>query len=123
MVVSFIRAFPSLKTIIRRKSSSVAMVDVDSMIKDAISANKVMIFSKSYCPFCTRAKSVFSGMNTEFKAVELDEIKEGAEIQAALLKMSGQRTVPNVYVNGKHLGGCDSVMSAKADGSLAKMLK
>lgn len=49
-------------------------------------------------------------------------MKDGADIQAALATMTGQRTVPNVFIKGKHLGGCDSTLAAIADGSLKKLL-
>jgi len=56
--------------------------------------------------------------------VELDEMgPSGGEIQGELAKMTGQRTVPNVFVKGKHLGGNDDTQRAAADGTLAGMLK
>ena len=42
---------------------------------------------------------------------------------AALLELTKQRTVPNVFVNGQHLGGCDDTMAAISSGKLAKMLR
>lgn len=57
-----------------------------------------------------------------FSNSPLDQEAEGKEIQAALQEMTGQRTVPNVFVNGKHLGGCDDTMAAIASGSFQKML-
>ena len=47
---------------------------------------------------------------------------QGAEIQAALLDLTGQKTVPNVFINGQHLGGCDSTVAAKESGKLQAML-
>ena len=44
----------------------------------------------------------------------------GAEIQAVLKELSGQGTVPNVFVNGEHIGGCDATIQAFSDGSLSK---
>ena len=50
-------------------------------------------------------------------------VKDGDQIQVALHKMTGQRTVPNIFINGKHLGGCDSTVEAKASGKLLELLK
>ncbi len=47
---------------------------------------------------------------------------EGADIQAQLLANTGQRTVPNVFVNGQHIGGCDKTLAAIKSGELQKML-
>jgi glutaredoxin 3 len=81
-----------------------------------------MIFSKSYCPYCNRAKAAFDDMGVSFGAIELDKVEGGAEIQAKLLDMTGQRTVPNVWVKGKHLGGCDDTLAAVSSGKLKEML-
>jgi len=54
---------------------------------------------------------------------ELDHMDNGAEIQAALIQISGQRTVPNVFVKGKHLGGNDDTHAAARSGKLDEMLK
>jgi glutaredoxin 3 len=54
---------------------------------------------------------------------ELDQVKNGDAIQQELARMTGQRTVPNVFVNGKHLGGNDDTQGAYSSGKLAKMLQ
>lgn len=89
-----------------------------------------MIFSKSYCPFCTSTKSLFSshaselGLTTAPLVIELDEMgAEGADVQQELAKMTGQRTVPNVFVKGQHLGGNDDTQRAAAEGKITEMLK
>ena len=82
-----------------------------------------MVFSKSYCPYCTATKELLNGMGIEAKVIELDKIDEGSEIQGALLNISGQRTVPNVFIRGKHLGGNDDTQAAARSGKLAEMLK
>lgn len=59
-----------------------------------------MIFSKSYWPYCVKAKEAFSERKITYKAIELDDISNGSEIQAELLKMTGQKTVPNIFIKG-----------------------
>ena len=63
------------------------------------------------------------GMTSPAFVVELDQIDGGADIQAELLSQTGQRTVPNVFVKGKHVGGNDDTMRAAANGKLQEMLK
>ena len=82
----------------------------------------MVVFSKSYCPFCTTTKNLFNSKNIDAKVIELDEIDNGAEIQSALLDLSGQRTVPNVFVKGKHLGGNDDTQAAARSGKLSELL-
>jgi glutaredoxin 3 len=57
-------------------------------------------------------------LKVNYKVFELDEMDDGADIQDALLDMTGQRSVPNVFIKGEHLGGNDDVQSAFRDGSL-----
>lgn len=53
---------------------------------------------------------------------ELDQNSDGPEVQAHLYELTKQKTVPNVFVRGQHVGGCDSVLKAVADGSLQSLL-
>jgi glutaredoxin len=72
----------------------------------------VIIFSKSYCPYSKRAKGVLLEKYTiEPKpyVVELDEHPLGQELQALLGEKTGRRTVPNILVNGKSIGGSDEI--------------
>jgi glutaredoxin 3 len=90
--------------------------------KTEIANNKVVVFSKSYCPFCTATKTLLNEMKVDYTLHELNEMDNGSDIQSALLDMTGQRTVPNVFVNGKHLGGNDATQAAYKSGKLQKML-
>jgi glutaredoxin 3 len=82
----------------------------------------VVVFSKSYCPYCTSTKTLFSGMKVNAKVIELDKMDNGSEIQSALLDITGQRTVPNVFIKGKHLGGNDVTQAAAKSGKLKEMM-
>eukprot|EP00586_Coscinodiscus_wailesii_P003432 CAMPEP_0172485848 /NCGR_PEP_ID=MMETSP1066-20121228/14091_1 /TAXON_ID=671091 /ORGANISM="Coscinodiscus wailesii, Strain CCMP2513" /LENGTH=71 /DNA_ID=CAMNT_0013251377 /DNA_START=272 /DNA_END=487 /DNA_ORIENTATION=- len=67
-------------------------------------------------------KALFDGKKIEYKAIEMDLVDNGSEIQTALMELSGQRTVPNVYIKGEHLGGNDDTQAAAASGKLDEML-
>jgi len=92
---------------------------VDNLIKE----NKIMIFSKSYCPFCNKVKQIFNELNVEYIAHELDLVENGDAIQQTLLAKTGQKTVPNTFIDGKHLGGCSDIEAALKDGRLKDMLQ
>ena len=93
-----------------------------SIINGYLDSAPVVIFSKSTCPFCTRAKALFRKMKVNFTILELNEMKNGKDIQTTLRRMTNQSTVPNIFVNGKHLGGNDVAQRKAADGSLQKLL-
>ena len=84
-----------------------------------------MIFSKSYCPYCESTKKIFSSNYAEVSPhiIEMDIVEGGAAMQSALQSMSGQRTVPNVYIGGKHIGGNDDTEVAHQSGELRTMLQ
>lgn len=93
-----------------------------SFVKKTISSHKIVIFSKSYCPYCRKAKAVFKELNQIPHVVELDERDDGSEIQDALSQRIGRRTVPQVFINGKHIGGSDDTVEAYESGELSKLL-
>lgn len=96
--------------------------NLNSLIKSNIDSNKIMVFSKTYCPYCTKVKDTFAKMDIKFGVIELDQNNLGDQIQKELLAMTGQRTVPNVFVGGKHLGGCDDTHAAISSGKFKDML-
>ncbi|CAK7327499.1 unnamed protein product [Dovyalis caffra] len=67
-------------------------------------------------------KQIFGDLGVKFKAVELDVEKDGAEIQSALAEWTGQRTEPNVFIGGNHIGGCDSIIGLYQDRKLVPLL-
>ncbi|NWI32264.1 TRXR3 reductase, partial [Sula dactylatra] len=67
-------------------------------------------------------KELFRSMRVDYYALELDVTADGPSIQQVLAELTNQRTVPNVFVNGTHIGGCDSTYQAYHDGSLQKLL-
>ncbi|GJU17266.1 glutaredoxin [Tanacetum coccineum] len=93
-----------------------------SNVKQIVSANPVVLFSKTYCGYCKRVKQLFTELNVAYKLLELDEESNGDEIQSALKEWTGQSTVPNVFIAGKHIGGCDAVMEKHRAGKLVPML-
>ena len=96
---------------------------LEEAIQQTTAENEVVIYSKSWCPYCAQCKALFDDMSQPYTGIELDEREDGDAIQAALLEMTNQRTVPNVFVNGEHLGGNDDTQQAARSGKLATLLK
>ncbi|KAG5578185.1 hypothetical protein H5410_058319 [Solanum commersonii] len=96
--------------------------DSSAFVKKTISSHSIVIFSKSYCPYCRKAKAVFKELNQKPHVVELDERDDGWSIQDAISEIVGRRTVPQVFINGKHIGGSDDTIEAYENGDLAKFL-
>ncbi|KAK9887814.1 hypothetical protein WA026_000129 [Henosepilachna vigintioctopunctata] len=89
-------------------------------VKALIQSDTVVIFSKTYCPYCKLAKNVFDELKKSYTAIELDARDDGDEIQAVLGDITGARTVPRVFVNGECLGGGSDVKALHDKGELLK---
>ena len=75
--------------------------------------------------FCVKAKRVldaFKSSGLDYKVIELDQRRDGSQIQSALAAVTGQRTVPNVFVNGKSIGGGDETAYLHSSGKLRELL-
>jgi glutaredoxin 3 len=105
--------------------------DPAAFIKRTVAENDIVIFSKSYCPFCRKTKEKFEQIlksrgdadQLSLVVIELDLVgDEGRRIQESLLEITGQRTVPNVFVAGKHVGGNDMVQKWAGKGKIDEML-
>ena len=83
----------------------------------------MVVFSKSHCPYCMATKSLFKRMKVDAEVIELDKTQGGDVIQKELYKLTGQRSVPNVFVGGKHVGGNDDTQAAAKSGKLQELLK
>ncbi|XP_073039811.1 glutaredoxin [Primulina eburnea] len=90
--------------------------------KQIVASNPVVVFSKTYCGYCQRVKQLFSQLQATYKVIELDQESDGDAIHAALAEWTGQRTVPNVFIGDKHIGGSDVVLEKHQQGKLVPML-
>ncbi|KAL3148611.1 hypothetical protein ABBQ38_014039 [Trebouxia sp. C0009 RCD-2024] len=105
-------------------SSGMAGSDPKSFVDGLIKSEKVVIFSKSYCPFCKKAKSALQQeLGSKFTVVELDERQDGDAIQDYLNQITGGRSVPRVFVSGKFIGGGDDTVAKQQSGELKKILQ
>lgn len=80
----------------------------------------VEIYSGDYCPYCVRAKSLLKNKGVAF--TEYD-VKRDLAHQAAMVERSGgARSIPQIFINGKHIGGCDDLYALDSRGELDPML-
>ena len=98
---------------ISSRSHQVSRFDCASLsVSIALTSRTVIIFSKTYCPFSKRAKGLLLEKYTitpEPYVVELDVHPLGRQIQDKLGLMTGRKTVPNIMINGKSIGGSDDI--------------
>lgn len=99
------------------------MVSAKETVEAQIAASPVVVYSKTYCRYCTKTKTLLTELGAKFEVVELDEIDGGSEQQDALEDLTGQGTVPNVFVGGKSIGGNSDVTKLHKSGNLEPLLK
>lgn len=79
----------------------------------------ITIYSKDYCPYCVKAKALLSSLGATFEEVD---ITHSPEIIMELVKKSGLRTVPQIFVWDECLGGYDAIALLHADGKLVEKI-
>ena len=81
---------------------------------------EVTIYTKPYCPYCIRAVSLL-----EKKGIEFTEIEAAfdPEKKAEMVQRSGRMTFPQIFIGGRHIGGCDDIMALERDGKLDPLLQ
>ncbi len=81
---------------------------------------QVEIYTKFPCPFCTRAKSLLTAKGVAFDEID---ISTGGPLQAEMLERAGGRqTVPQIFINGRHVGGSDDLAALDRAGGLDELL-
>jgi glutaredoxin 3 len=81
---------------------------------------KVTIYTRQFCPYCTRAVAVLKD-----KGAEINEIDAGMDpaLRAEMTERSGGgRTFPQIFVGDKHIGGCDEMLALDRQGGLDPLL-
>lgn len=81
---------------------------------------EVVIYTKAYCPYCVRAKSLLDQKQVAYLEVKIDEQPERrAEM---IEKANGRSTVPQIFIGTNHIGGCDEMFALQAAGKLDSLL-
>ncbi|RYP40900.1 hypothetical protein DL767_001381 [Monosporascus sp. MG133] len=94
-------------------ASPEAMSAAKTKVLKIIDENGVAVFSKSYCVYSNATKRLLDSFGAKYYLLELDQVSDGSEIQDALQEISGQRTVPNIFINHKHIGGNSDIQARK----------
>lgn len=80
----------------------------------------IEIYTKATCPFCHRAKDLLSSKGAAFQELSIDgDVVKREE----MIKRSGRTTVPQIFIDAQHIGGCDDLYALDARGGLESLLK
>jgi len=80
----------------------------------------VEIYTKSFCPYCWRAKALLDSKGVAYKEIAVDF--GGAERQTMIQRAKGRTTFPQIFIRERHVGGCDDLMALDRAGKLDPMI-
>ena len=81
---------------------------------------RIEMYTTAICPYCVAAKSVLKAKGLEYSEIRIDT--DAARRDEMLARSGGRRTVPQIFVNGHHVGGHDDLVAADRSGRLAELL-
>ncbi len=77
--------------------------------------SEIIIYSKDNCPYCVKAKVLLQRKGLAFTEIKITDDKVKEEMIA---KSGGRMTVPQIFIDGKHVGGCDDLYALDGEGGL-----
>jgi len=81
---------------------------------------RVDIYTKTFCPFCWRAKGLLESKGVSFQEISVDF--GGAEKEKMVQRASGRTTVPQIFIGETHVGGCDELFALERAGELDALI-
>lgn len=82
---------------------------------------EIVIYTKSWCPYCASAKELLRIKKAAFTEIDIERQPEERSIMIA--RANGRTTVPQIFIDGDHIGGCDDLYALDRDGKLDSRLK
>ena len=81
---------------------------------------KVQVYATGWCPYCSRARQLLQSKGVEIEEIDVDA-RPGAREE--MIARSGRRTVPQIFINQTHIGGCDDLLALDDRGGLDPLLQ
>ena len=80
----------------------------------------VVVYLAGWCPYCERARSLLSKKGIQFREIDVDD---DPQLREEMIARSGRRTVPQIFIGEKHVGGCDDLLALDGRGELDRLLQ
>ena len=81
---------------------------------------RVQVYATGWCPYCSRARQLLQSKGVEIEEIDVDA-RPGAREE--MIARSGRRTVPQIFINQTHIGGCDDLIALDERGGLDPLLQ
>jgi glutaredoxin 3 len=86
---------------------------------------KVEIYTKAYCPYCVQAQTLLAEKSVTHSALTVQEIKIDGDMalrEAMIIRSNGHFTVPQIFIDDVHIGGCDQLVALEMQNDLDALL-
>jgi glutaredoxin 3 len=80
----------------------------------------VVVYLAGWCPYCQRARDLLSKKGIQFREVDVDD---DPKLREEMIARSGRRTVPQIFIGEKHVGGCDDLLALDGHGELDRLIQ
>ena len=80
----------------------------------------VVVYLAGWCPYCERARSLLSKKGIQFREIDVDD---DPRLREEMIARSGRRTVPQIFIGEKHVGGCDDLLALDGRGELDRLIQ
>ena len=81
--------------------------------------SKIEIYTQDWCPYCVRAKSLFDRKGAAYEEIDAPS---GSQARVESGNRSGRSSVPQIFIDGRHIGGCDDLVALDQSGRLDPLL-
>lgn len=112
---------PELSTV--QFSEDMLATDEGKYVKENIDKHPVMVFSKTTCSYCKMAKKMLNEIGVNYEVDEIQGKENMTKIQDLFEKITGERTVPRIFIGGKTIGGASDAMTLHNEGKLVPLMK
>lgn len=80
---------------------------------------QVIVYSSDYCPYCHRAKQLLASKKVAFEEIVVDG---KPQLRADMARKAGRTSVPQIWIDDYHVGGCDDLYALERAGKLDTLL-
>ncbi|AUG53574.1 glutaredoxin 3 [Thalassospira marina] len=81
---------------------------------------KIEVYATDWCPYCKRARKLLDEKHAEYEVI--DVMMEPRRKKEMMDRAGGRTSVPQIFIDGEHIGGCDDLMALNAKGGLDPLI-
>lgn len=85
-----------------------------------MSGPAITMYLTGWCPYCQRAVALLRARNAAFAAIDIDD---DPKLRQEMIARSGRRSVPQIFIGEKHVGGCDDLIALEGSGELDRLIQ